>query len=338
MKEPLILALESSCDETAVALTKGNKIICSLVSSQVKDHRPFGGVVPEIASRKHVIAINYLIDKALLEGNLDFKDIKAVAVCKGPGLVGALMVGMAGAKTLALALQVPLISINHIEAHIFSIIPENSWLKTPFVCLIVSGGHTMLVHVQNFGRYKLLGETLDDAAGEAFDKVAKFIGLSYPGGPEIEKAATAGNENKYAFPRPLLKSGDFNFSFSGLKTALIYFVRKLEAEGKQYKTEDVAASFQKAVVDVLVEKSINAAKQLGTENIAIVGGVSANSHLRNTFAEQAKNFRIKIALPSRDLSTDNAAMVGLAAGFHYLKRDFSNFKEDVDPNWPLISP
>lgn len=336
MEEALILAIETSCDETAVALTQGNKIITSLVSSQVKEHQPYGGVVPELASRKHVTALNYLIDKALHEASADFKDINAVAVCKGPGLVGALMVGMAAAKSLALVLNVPLLAINHLEAHIFSVIADNPWLKTPFICLIVSGGHTMLVNVQKLGQYKLLGQTLDDAAGEAFDKVAKFIGLPYPGGPQIEKQAKAGDENRYVFPRPMLKSKDYNFSFSGLKTALIYFIRDLKKQSTSFKIEDIAASFQKAVADVLVEKTFKAAGQFGVKTVVIVGGVSSNKYLRERFIEQGNNLEIKVALPSRELSTDNAAMIGLAANFHYIGKDFSDLSESIDPNLRLV--
>lgn len=337
--EPRILSIETSCDETAVAITCGNKILSNVVLSQIKDHQPYGGVVPELASRKHIVAINYLLDRALDDADIGFKDIDAVAVSTGPGLVGALMVGVSAAKALSLALKIPLLSINHIEAHMYSVLPANRWLKAPFICLVVSGGHTMLVHVKDFGRYKLLGGTLDDAAGEAFDKVGKFVGLPYPGGPQIEKKAKTGDENKYAFPRPMLKSGDYNFSFSGLKTALIYFVRDLEIEKVEYKIDDIAASFQKAVCDVLIEKTFSAAEEFQTMSIAVVGGVSSNSYLRNRFADRAAQSGYKIALPEANLSTDNAAMVGLAANKHYEKNEFSDLRQSVDPNWrlPLLS-
>jgi len=333
--EPLILSIETSCDETAVAITKGDKIISSQISSQVKEHEPYGGVVPELASRKHVSAINYLIDKALAEAKIEFKDVDAVAATVGPGLVGALMVGVSAAKTLSLVLNVPLIAINHIEAHIFALKADNPQLTPPFICLVVSGGHTMLVLVEEFGKYKLLGQTVDDAAGEAFDKIAKFLGLPYPGGPQIEAIAKKGNEDKYALPRPLKKSGDYNFSFSGLKTAVIYLVRKLEARGESYKKEDLAASFQKAVSDVLSAKTFAASNEYGVNKIAIAGGVAANAYLRAHIQNMAGMLGLSLFLPSHKLATDNAVMVGLAANHYFELGMFAGLDETVDPNLSL---
>jgi len=332
---PIILSIETSCDETGVAITKAGKIISNLVASQVKEHEPYGGVVPELASRKHVSAINYLIDKALAESKIGFKDIDAVAATVGPGLVGALMVGVSAAKTLSLGLGVSLIAVNHIEAHIFALKADNPGLKPPFICLVVSGGHTMLVMVEEFGKYKLLGQTVDDAAGEAFDKIAKFLGLPYPGGPQIEAVAKKGNEDMYALPRPLKSSGDFKFSFSGLKTAVIYLVRKLDARGEKYKKEDLAASFQEAVVDVLSAKTFAACKEFDINKVAIVGGVAANTHLRAHFQKMADKLGLGLFLPNPNLATDNAAMVGLAANHYFEQGKFVGLDETVDPNLSL---
>lgn len=334
--EPVILSIETSCDETAVAVTEGYRILSSLVSSQVKEHAPYGGVVPELASRKHVTALNFLIDRALEEAQVDFDRLTAIAIAGGPGLVGALVVGMAAAKTLSLALEVPLINVNHVEAHIFSVLANDKSIEPPFLCLIVSGGHTILASVKSFGVYEILGQTLDDAAGEAFDKVAKTLGLPYPGGPAIESASKTGEEDRYKLPRPLLKSGDFNFSFSGLKTAVIYLLRDLKARDEDYRVEDMAASFQKAVADVLTSKVMSAAKQFHFNKVAMVGGVSANAYLRNYLTREAKDRDIELFFPVKDLSTDNAAMVGLAANYYYKNKKFSNLFSGVNPNWQLI--
>ncbi|HDZ86905.1 MAG TPA: tRNA (adenosine(37)-N6)-threonylcarbamoyltransferase complex transferase subunit TsaD [Actinobacteria bacterium] len=331
---PVILAIETSCDETAVAITKGTKVLSSLVSSQIKAHQPYGGVVPELASRKHVSAINFLIDKALEEAKLSFKDIDAVAVSGGPGLVGALMVGVTAAKTLAFSLEKPLIAINHIEAHIFSVLPERK-ISFPLICLVASGGHTMLVNVKGFGDYEVLGQTLDDAAGEAFDKVAKVLGMSYPGGPQIEKAAKEGNKKKYKFPKPLIYSGDYRFSFSGLKTAVIYKLRDLKAKNVSYKPADMAASFQDAASEVLVSKTLIAAMEFQAATVTIVGGVASNSYLRERLEKATSEYGIQLVLPAKEFSTDNAAMVGFAASHYYKNKQFSDFEFSVNPNWPL---
>lgn len=333
--EPLILAIETSCDETAAALTRRYEILSSLVSSQVKDHQPYGGVVPELASRKHITAINFLIDEALAEVNKSFDDLDGVAVSTGPGLVGALMVGVACAKTLAFVLNKPLIAVNHLEAHIFSVLAGNPHLKPPFICLVISGGHTLLVLVKEFALYQLLGQTLDDAAGEAFDKVGKLLGLPYPGGPQIEKAAARGNKAAFDLPRPLLNSDDFNFSFSGLKTAVVYLLRRLKEQKKDFRLVDVAASFQEAVADVLLSKTIRAVNQHGLKSIAVVGGVSANNYLRQKFEKAAAKDQLQVIFPVKELSTDNAAMVGLAAYHQYINKNFSGLDVGVEPNLGL---
>jgi len=333
--EPLVLAIETSCDETAVAFTKGYEVLSSQISSQVKVHECYGGVVPELASRKHVIALNFLLDKALKEAKVSLSDVDVIAITKGPGLVGALMVGMTAAKEIALVLEKPIVAVNHIEAHIFSIYKNKPTLKTPFLCLVVSGGHTMLVYVESLGKYRVLGETLDDAAGEAFDKVAKFLGYPYPGGPQIEKASIKGDEDKYDLPRPMIDSKDYRFSFSGLKTALIYKGRKLKEKGEGYKREDLAASFQKAVVEVLAYKAFKAAKEYEVKSLAVVGGVASNTYLREYFEKTAKKAGIEFILPEKNLSTDNAVMVGFAASYHYKNEDYSNLKETVSPNLRL---
>ncbi len=334
MNLPTILAIETSCDETAVAVTRGKEILSSMVSSQIKAHQPYGGVVPELASRKHVTALNFLIDKALNEASITFSQIDAIAVSGGPGLVGALMVGVAAAKTLSFVLKKPLIVVNHIEAHIFSVLPESK-LTFPFICLVASGGHTMLVLAKDFGKYELLGQTLDDAAGEAFDKVAKVLGLSYPGGPEIEKAAQTGDKKAYKLPRPLINSGDYCFSFSGLKTAVIYALRDLKEKNTVYDKNDFAASFQDAVSDILVFKTIVAAMEFDVDSIAIVGGVASNTYIRKKLGSVASEYGIKLILPEKGLSTDNAAMVGFAAGHYYKNEKFSESEAGVDPNWLL---
>ncbi len=335
----LILSIETSCDETAVAITSGYKILSSLVTSQIKDHQPYGGVVPELASRKHITALNYLIDEALTGAKVGFADLSAIAVSKGPGLVGALMVGMAAAKTLAFSLDIPLIPINHIEAHIFSVMNNYKELKPPFLCLVVSGGHTMIVLVRDFGDYQLIGQTLDDAAGEAFDKVAKALGLPYPGGPEIEKAALKGDENSYKLPKPMLDRDNYDFSFSGLKTAVVYLLRKLEGSSQfsvRSSQPDIAASFQKAVTDVLTVKLMRAAKQYSIDKISMVGGVSSNNYIRSHLKAEAAKEGIKLYLPDKDLSTDNAAMVGMAADYSFKQQKFSDLKESVNPNLALV--
>jgi N6-L-threonylcarbamoyladenine synthase len=311
----LVLGIETSCDETAAAVVaNGAAILSSVVSSQVDLHARFGGVVPEIASRAHVELLTPVTAEALVEGGVT-DGVDAVAATVGPGLAGALLIGVSAAKALALVWDVPFVGVNHMEAHLYASLLEEPDLKPPLVALLVSGGHTMLVDMKDHGRYRVLGSTVDDAAGEAFDKVARFLGLSYPGGPAIQEAAEAGDPEAIAFPRAMLDDG-YAFSFSGLKTAVINHVRK----HPDVSTPDVAASFQAAVVDVLVAKAIRAAEESGAESLCLGGGVAANSLLRERTAEECAKRGLRAVLPSRAMCTDNAAMVA-AAGWWRLQSD-----------------
>ncbi len=312
----LVLGIETSCDETAAACVRGGTdVLSSVVSSQVELHARFGGVVPEIASRAHNELIIPVTARALLESGLDGEDIDAVAATTGPGLIGALLVGVSAAKALALAWDVPFVSVNHLEAHLYAGFLEEPELQFPLVVLLVSGGHTMLVLVEGHGRYRLLGQTLDDAAGEAFDKVARFLGLGYPGGPAIDSIAMSGDPESIRFPRSMIDDG-LDFSFSGLKTAVVNHVRTNPTVG----TEDVAASFQAAVVDVLVAKARRAARQHGAAALALGGGVAANSLLREQFLGACAEDGLHAFLPSREMCTDNAAMIA-SAGWYRLQRE-----------------
>jgi len=311
----LVLGIETSCDETAAAVVaNGAAILSSVVSSQVDLHARFGGVVPEIASRAHVELLTPVTAEALVEGGIT-DGVDAVAATVGPGLAGALLIGVSAAKALALVWDVPFVGVNHMEAHLYAAMLEEPDLKPPLVALLVSGGHTMLVDMKDHGRYQVLGSTVDDAAGEAFDKVARFLGLSYPGGPAIQEAATTGDPEAIAFPRAMLDDG-YDFSFSGLKTAVINYVRK----HPEVSTPDVAASFQAAVVDVLVTKAVRAAEASGAESLCLGGGVAANGPLRERTAEECAKRGLRVVLPSRAMCTDNAAMVA-AAGWWRLQSD-----------------
>ena len=277
-KDILILAIESSCDETSIAIVKnGREVLSNVISSQIDTHRAFGGVVPEIASRKHIEVIDIVLDEALEQANVTLKDIDAIAVTYGPGLVGALLVGVSYAKSLAYTLKKPLIPVHHIEGHIYANYIEDKELKPPFISLVISGGHTHIVYVEDYGKFKILGKTRDDACGEAFDKVARTIGLSYPGGPEIDKLAKLGDKYAIDLPRVMIDTNDYDFSFSGLKSAVLNFVNKSEMTNTSFKNEDLAASFQQAVVDVLVSKTIKACKETNLKVLTLAGGVSANS-------------------------------------------------------------
>jgi N6-L-threonylcarbamoyladenine synthase len=304
-----ILGIETSCDETAAAVVEdGRNVRSSVVSSQVDLHARYGGVVPEIASRAHVELVNDVIGEALLEAGVTLHDIDAVAAAHGPGLAGALLVGVSAAKAIALAVRCPYVGVNHHEAHMYAALIDNPRLEPPFVTLIVSGGHTLLIAMDDHGRYRMLGRTVDDAAGEAFDKVARFLGLGYPGGPAIDRLAAEGSPDSIAFPRPMLDDGN-DFSFSGLKTAVVLYARKHpEAE-----VADMAASFQAAVVDVLVTKLLRVAREEQTSTIVIGGGVAANSALRARLLDEAARGEFQVVLPSIGLCTDNAAMVASAA-------------------------
>ena len=312
----LVLGIETSCDETAAALVMGGyDVVSSAVSTQVELHAQFGGVVPEIAGRAHLDLLNPMIARAVVEAGVGEERIDAVACTVGPGLVGALLVGVSAAKALALTWGVPFVGVNHMEAHLYSAFLEDPTLEFPLVVLLVSGGHTMLVEMQGHGRYRMLGRTIDDAAGEAFDKVARFLGLGYPGGPAIDREAEGGDPEAIHFPRAMWNEG-LDFSFSGLKTAVMNHVRK----HPDVSTADVAASFQTAVVDVLVHKARAAAESVGARGLVLGGGVAANSLLRERFLGECANAGLRGFLPSRAMCTDNAAMIA-AAGWHRLRSD-----------------
>lgn len=335
--EGKILAIETSCDETSAAVVEsGRKILSNVILSQIEIHQKFGGVVPEIASRKHVEWVLPVIDEALTKAAVKISDLDAIAVTSGPGLVGALLVGVAAAKGLAFASDLPLIGIHHLEGHIAAAWLSNESLKPPFLALVVSGGHTSLVDVTDYNEFTLLGQTLDDAAGEAYDKVARILNLPYPGGPQVELLARSGNEKAIKFPRAL--SGDeYNFSFSGLKSAVINYAHKAKQRNEEINPADVAASFQAAVGDVLVEKTIHAAKNKGRHEIAMVGGVAANQYLRNRLTEEAQKHGIEVCVPPLELCTDNAAMIASRAFYQWSSGKTSDFRLNATPSWMLGS-
>ena len=314
-----ILGIESSCDETAASVVKnGRTVLSNVISSQIDIHTLYGGVVPEIASRKHMERINQVIRQALSEAGLSLSDITAIAVTYGPGLVGALLVGVAEAKAIAFAAKKPLVGVHHIEGHICANYIENKELKPPFGCLVVSGGHTHLVKVGDYGTYEILGKTRDDAAGEAFDKVARAIGLGYPGGPKIDKAAKSGDPLALDFPRAKVGGSEYDFSFSGLKSAVLNYLNACKMKGEEIVTENVAAGFQKAVVDVLVEHSERAIEEYGFTEFAIAGGVASNSALRAGMEEMCARKGVRFYKPSPIFCTDNAAMIAVAGYYEYM--------------------
>jgi N6-L-threonylcarbamoyladenine synthase len=325
-----ILALETSCDETAVAIMRGEELLASEIASQTAVHQAYGGVVPEVASRNHLVHAPRLLASAVAKAGISLQDVDAFAATSGPGLASSLMIGASIAKGIALATGKPYLAINHLEGHLLS--PFFGEEVTPNVSLIVSGGHTMLVHVAGVGAYTLLGRTADDAAGEAFDKVAKLLGLGYPGGPEIERRAKEGNPQAFTLPRSMLHSGDHNFSFSGLKTAVRYVLPKLEGD----RVADMCASFQQAVVEVLVRKTIAAAKQMRCRVVTVSGGVSCNGALRAALARgcEEHNFSLHTAPPR--LCTDNAAMIAFVASLRLAAGQTSDVREEIDPNLALI--
>lgn len=335
-QEVNILAIESSCDETAAAvIVNGRDVRSNIISSQIDIHTLYGGVVPEIASRKHIERINQVIAQALYTAGMTLADIDAIAVTYGPGLVGALLVGVAQAKAIAFAKQLPLIGVNHIEGHINANYIENRDLEPPFMCLVVSGGHTHLVNVADYGVYEVIGRTRDDAAGEAFDKVARAIGLGYPGGPKIEKAARLGNADAVAFPRAKVGGNAYDFSFSGLKSAVLNYLNGCKMKGITINREDVAASFQKAVVDVLVGNAMHAVEQYQAQKLAIAGGVASNACLRASIEAACKEHGIRFYHPSPILCTDNAAMIGTAAYYAYLAGRRDGWNLNAVPNLKL---
>ena len=335
-KDIYILAIESSCDETAASVVKnGRELLSNIISSQIDLHTLYGGVVPEIASRKHIEKINQVIEQALAEAGMTLKEVDAIAVTYGPGLVGALLVGVSAAKALAFAAQKPLIGVHHIEGHISANFIENKELEPPFVCLVVSGGHSHLVVVKDYGEYEIIGRTRDDAAGEAFDKVARAIGLGYPGGPKIDKLSKEGNPDAIHFPRAKVEDNAYDFSFSGLKSAVLNYLNSCQMKGETVNRADVAASFQKAVIDVLVEHGIHAVQQYGLNKFAIAGGVASNSSLRAAFEKECTKRNIAFYHPSPIFCTDNAAMIGVAGYYEYLKGVRHGYDLNAVPNLRL---
>lgn len=332
----LILAIESSCDETAAAVVKnGREVLSNVINTQIAIHTEYGGVVPEIASRKHIENINPVIRKALEDAGVTLDDIDAIGVTYGPGLVGALLVGVAEAKAIAFAKNKPLVGVHHIEGHISANYVENKELEPPFVALVVSGGHTHLVKVNDYGEYEIVGRTRDDAAGEAFDKVARAIGLGYPGGPKIDKLAKEGNPDAIEFPRAHVDDAPYDFSFSGIKSAVLNYINSANMQGKEINHADVAASFQKAVVDALVSRAVRLAKECGMDKLAIAGGVASNSALRVAVQEESAKNNIKFYSPSPVLCTDNAAMIGAAAYYEYIKGVRHGYDLNAVPNLKL---
>lgn len=335
-KDILILAIESSCDETAAAVVKnGRDVLSNVISSQIDLHTLYGGVVPEIASRKHIEKINQVIEEALREAGTALEQIDAVAVTYGPGLVGALLVGVAEAKAIAYAAKKPLVGVHHIEGHIAANFIEHKELKPPFFSLVVSGGHTHLVRVKDYGKFDIIGRTRDDAAGEAFDKVARAIGLGYPGGPKIDRVAKEGDPDAVAFPRAHMEDAPYDFSFSGLKSAVLNYINGCRMKGETYSQADVAASFQKAVTDVLVENAMRAAKEYNMDKFAIAGGVASNTALRAAMAKACEAEGIKLYYPSPVYCTDNAAMIGAAAYYEYRNGTRHGWDLNAVPNLKL---
>ncbi len=335
-KDVLILAIESSCDETAAAVVKnGREVLSNIIFSQIELHTLYGGVVPEIASRKHIEKINQVILAALSEAGVTLQEIDAVSVTYGPGLVGALLVGVAEAKAIAYAAHKPLIGVHHIEGHIAANYIAHPELEPPFLCLVVSGGHTHLVRAEDYGRFHIIGRTRDDAAGEAFDKVARAIGLGYPGGPKIDKVSKEGNPEAVSFPRAHVGDSPYDFSFSGVKSAVLNYINGCRMKGEEWNQADVAASFQKAVTDVLVENAMHAVREYGAEKFAIAGGVAANSALRGAMKEACEKQGIDFYYPSPVYCTDNAAMIGAAAYYEYLSGTRHGWDLNAVPNLKL---
>jgi N6-L-threonylcarbamoyladenine synthase len=331
-----VLGIETSCDETAAAVVEdGVTVLSNVLASQHEIHRRFGGVVPELASRAHLERMTPIVDAALAEAGTRWGDVDAVAVTQGPGLIGALLVGLASAKAMAMALDVPLVAVHHLEGHVYANWLDHGPVEFPVVCLIVSGGHTMLVHAPEEHRYRVLGQTLDDAVGEAFDKVARFLGLPFPGGPEVDRLARRGDPSAIDFPRAMAHSGDYDFSLSGLKTAVVRHVRAEEAAGRETPLEDVAASFQEAVVDVQVQKTMAAVRDTGAGAVLLGGGVVANTRLRERMTEEADRAGVRLLLPALELCTDNAAMIAAAGTFRLARGERADLDVAADPGLPL---
>ena len=331
-----ILAIESSCDETAAAVVKnGREVLSNIISSQIALHTLYGGVVPEIASRKHIEKINQVIEAALAEAKMTLEDMTAVAVTYGPGLVGALLVGVAEAKAIAYGAKKPLVGVHHIEGHVSANFIEHPDLEPPFVCLIVSGGHTHLVIVRDYGEFEIIGRTMDDAAGEAFDKVARAVGLGYPGGPKVDRAAKEGNPHAIEFPRARVGGSQYDYSFSGMKSAVLNYINQAQMKGETISVPDLCASFQNAVVDVLVSRAVAAAKEFGYDKLAIAGGVASNSALREGMRKACEREGLKLYYPSPIYCTDNAAMIGAAAYYEYINGARAGWDLNAVPNLKL---
>ena len=336
-EEPIIMAIETSCDETAVAIIKnGREILADEIISSATEHAKFGGVVPEIASRTHTTAILTATERALKSANLTLNDIDAFAVTEGAGLLGALLVGVSFAKSLAFATNKPLVPVSHIKGHIAAAYLADKTLEPPFITILASGGHTAIVAVEDYYNIKVLGSTIDDAVGEAFDKVARVLGLSYPGGPNVERLAKEG-KNVIQLPKMLknYEGGEYDFSYSGLKTAVINYVHTQESKGLEVKKEDVASSFQHSAIDVLIEKALKAAEQFGYKTIAISGGVGANGYLREALKKATENKGFRLVLPEKRYCTDNAAMIGAEGYLQYKKRNFADLSLNAKAVVPL---
>jgi N6-L-threonylcarbamoyladenine synthase len=332
-KELLVLGIESSCDETAASVIKGcREVLSNVIYSQIDLHTVYGGVVPEIASRGHIEKINQVVKKALSEAGKELKDMDAIAVTYGPGLVGALLVGVAHAKALGWAAGIPVVGVNHIEGHICANFIDNQSLEPPFMCLVASGGHSHLVNVTGYGEYEIIARTRDDAAGEAFDKVARAIGLGYPGGPKIDKEARNGDPDSIDFPRAKVRENEYDFSFSGLKSAVLNYLNSCNMKGETINSANVAASFQKAVVDTLVGHSMQAAKDRGVKKFAIAGGVASNTALREAFEKECAAAGIEFMRPQPVYCTDNGAMIGVAGSYEYLLGYRSGLDLNAVPN------
>jgi N6-L-threonylcarbamoyladenine synthase len=336
MEDVLILAIESSCDETAAAVVKnGREVLSNVINSQIDIHTNFGGVVPEIASRKHIENIDGVVELALTQANVALDDITAIAVTYGPGLVGALLVGVAEAKALAFATGKPLVGVHHIEGHISANYVENPELEPPFAALVVSGGHTHLVKVNDYGSYEIIGRTRDDAAGEAFDKVARAVGLGYPGGPKVDRLAKEGNPDAFEFPRAQVEDAPYDFSFSGIKSAVLNTLNKYEMRDEHINKADLVASFQKAVVDALVSRAMKLVTEEKLDKLAVAGGVASNSALRKALSEACAQSNVKFYSPSPGLCTDNAVMIGAAGYYEYISGTRHGYDLNAVPNLKL---
>ena len=327
-----ILAVESSCDETAIAIVEdGRRVVAGEIATQIAKHAEFGGVVPEIASRMHVDALDPLLDAVLQQAGMTLQDMDAIAVTMGPGLVGALLTGVSWAKALAYAADLPLIGVNHIEGHVSANYIAHPDLEPPFLCLVASGGHSHIVNVTGYGQYELVGQTMDDAAGEAFDKVARVLSIPYPGGPMLDKLAETGNDTAYKFPHPVTP-GKYDFSFSGLKTAVINSAHKLRQTGQEIHAADFSASFRKSVVDMLVEKTLLAAKDMKAQRVALAGGVAANSLLRREMVARGEKMGMQVFVPPLKLCTDNAVMIGAAAFYRLMAGEMAELDLNAQPS------